>query len=89
MSVFDEIRALHVKYGADADLAEPDGAGMPDGWQVAIRRWGKGCYDALIMPPADQIGWRLAGDFARTAGGARRRAKREIEAHLARTASAA
>lgn len=79
------MRDLHARYRSMADLGDPSSEGMPEGWRFTPCRWGWRCWSGYITPPPNTgAGWRLADPFAKSERKARRRARLEIEQHLAR-----
>lgn len=83
--VVHELQQLHV---GRARLGEPETDGLPGGWQIVIRTWGRSrcgreLCDALIIPPHPQVGWRTAGELT-SARKARLHAAAEIQQHLAK-----
>jgi len=78
---FEAVRALHLAKGARCTLTEHRDDNLPEGWSIAVRRWGPTSYDAVMLAPPGDHGWRLAGDLVPTEGEAIRRATIEILRH--------
>jgi len=92
MTDLDEIKALHAKHGSGAELDEPSGRGLPDGWRASVNRWRQrgallgiewSFYTATVFPPDGSVGWTTK-DFAGSRRKAIKNARREIEKYLAR-----
>jgi hypothetical protein len=83
--VIDELMAfMRDRLGGEVALNIETETQLPTGWQIITRKWGPRHYDAIIVAPYPLIGWRLAGDFARTSAEAVKRASAEIRDSLRR-----